>query len=97
MKWILMLCALMLAGCCSTGRCYLSKALKMTEKVDLVGLPEIQKACSSAVDKCGKVKPADCPAFVTCEQALIGYKTGMNVLGRGLESVNKAFIDAGVK
>ncbi len=95
---VLLVMIVALGGCCasaqSPGQCYVLKAIKVTEKVDLAALPEIEKQCAPAVEKCGKVKPADCPAYVTCEKILLGYKTGMNAAGRGLEAVNKALIDA---
>lgn len=94
---LMMLAALLVGGCCSTakspGQCYLSKSLKMTEKVDLALLPEIEKRCAAAVDKCGRVPAAQCAAYGKCVTILTGYKTGMNAAGRSLEAVNKILED----
>ncbi len=99
MRPLMLIVALLMAGCCTTGtklengQCFTVKALKMQEKADRALLPETQRLCAAAVDKCGKVAPDKCPAYGKCVTILTGYKVGMNAAGRSLEAVHKLLED----
>lgn len=97
MRAIIVLVALLLAGCCSTPRCYVGRALTAFEGVDRLALPAIDVACTAKIKECGSVPAAQCSAYGQCTNALTAYRAAMDATGRTLATVNRLLADLGVK
>jgi hypothetical protein len=96
MRRLLVVALFCVSGCCSTGRCHLARSLTAIEAVDRVALPAIEAICTKRVAACGKVEADKCEAYQRCHKAIVGYRAGMNIAGKGLSEVNKALAELGV-
>ncbi len=97
MRWILMLLALLLGGCCGTSRCYIARAQTALEASDPIALKAIGAVCRPKVEAECKGKGEDCPAFQKCKAALVGYKAARKTVGTGLVELNRALAEIGVR
>ena len=96
LRILILLVALALAGCCSTGRCYLARAQTALEASDPVAVKAIGAVCRPKVAEC-KGQPEDCAAYMKCRAGLAGYKTARELAGKAIVELNRILASLGVE